>query len=182
MHIQKAQHQAVEAMISEINKLRVLVAVEKLHPRIHQLDRILRNLGTEFTEAPKPKPEPATITLETETLTEAALDWAVAQAQKVEVEIIASIYHGTTGVYVLDTNKDHRRYQPSADYSRGGPIMAEAGIATRQKPNKSWTSGIEDYRAYTEVEGPTQLVAAMRWYVASFYGSTIRVPASLAAY
>jgi len=67
-------------------------------------------------------------------------------------------------------------YEPSANWSVGGPIVE------REKITLEWTG--ENWMAYIrhdeEYFGPTPLVAAMRVYAASKLGEEVEVPDELA--
>jgi len=92
-------------------------------------------------------------------LTGAALDWAVAQCEYVEVR------------YGFDD--DCPEY--STNWSQGGPIIERERIAI-------WINGNDDWTATDGIKtttGETALIAAMRWYVASKMGDEIEVPDEL---
>ena len=115
--------------------------------------------------------------MKTSELTGAALDWSVAKCEafktKVEIEGI---------VWLLDSRGDiSRNFNPSSNWSWGGPIIEREGISV-DRMGRAWTADISDsvgvYVEHTE-SGPTPLIAAMRCYVASKLGDTIKVPEEL---
>ncbi len=67
-------------------------------------------------------------------------------------------------------------YQPSTDWAQGGPIIEKYGIFSGPHCDIfiAWTDG-------TRWEGPTQLIAAMRCYVAGKLGDEVEIPAELLA-
>ena len=91
----------------------------------------------------------------------AALDWAVAQCEYVDVR------------YGFDDNCP----EYSTDWAQGGPIIQEEMIEIFRRDEKwfaySVNSKPEDFY------GPTPLIAAMRCYVASHFGEEIEVPDEL---
>lgn len=104
--------------------------------------------------------------IKTSELTGAALNWAVAKCEGVDVS------HGLT---------DDERY--STNWAQGGPIIdrKKIGVAPLHEGNKKWASGImHEFSMYTAM-GPTPLVAAMRCYVASELGDEVEVPEELCA-
>lgn len=112
--------------------------------------------------------------LRTSNLQGPALDWAVA---KCEPDDKSSIYFDeSTGEPLChDDWPDNQMFQPSTDWSQGGPIIE------REKLTIEWTG--EDWMAYIrhdeEFFGLTPLIAAMRCYAASRLGDEVEVPASL---
>jgi hypothetical protein len=104
-------------------------------------------------------------------LTGAALDWAVAKAEGIELS------NGCYNRLLVDGRMSTGQkmltpYNPSTDWAHGGPIIE------REKMTLEWTG--EDWMAYIrhdeEYFGPTPLIAAMRCYVASKLGDEIEVP------
>jgi hypothetical protein len=104
-------------------------------------------------------------------LTGAALDWAVAKAEGIELS------NGCYNRLLVDGRMSAGQkmltpYNPSTDWAQGGPIIE------REKMTLEWTG--EDWMAYIrhdeEYFGPTPLIAAMRCYVASKLGDEIEVP------
>ena len=102
--------------------------------------------------------------MNTSDLSGTALDWAVAQAEGIEVRMPLLIL------------PDGDWWYPSIDWAQGGPIIE------RQKIDVMW--GGDRWCAYTmtpdgevqlQTEGPTPLIAAMRGYVASKLGFEVEV-------
>jgi hypothetical protein len=107
-------------------------------------------------------------------LTGAALDWAVAKAEGIELS------NGCYNRLLVDGRMSAGQkmltpYNPSTNWAQGGPIIE------REKMTLEWTG--EDWMAYIrhdeEYFGPTPLIAAMRCYVASKLGDEIEVPDEL---
>ena len=112
--------------------------------------------------------------VKTNELTGAALDWAVAKCEGIEL---------TNGCYnrlLVDGRMSRGQemlapYNPSTDWAQGGPIIE------REKTTLEWTG--EDWMGYIrhdeEFFGPTPLIAAMRCYVASKLGDEVEIPEEL---
>ena len=101
--------------------------------------------------------------MKTNELTGAALDWAVANCEGVEI-------------IVRQENWDWY----SSSWEHGGPIIEREGLDIR----KIRTAHAMAWRSVTfddsiKQYGPTPLIAAMRCYVASKLGDEIDVPADL---
>jgi hypothetical protein len=110
-------------------------------------------------------------------LTGAALDWAVAESSGIP------IYRSGKTLSRMDVDGGIY-WQPSTDWSQGGPIMEREGITVicwNKNPNQ-WGA-----RRWLELNGspsihvyaPTPLIAAMRCYVASKLGDEIELPEEL---
>ena len=117
--------------------------------------------------------------VKTNELKGAALDWAVAQ-----VEGRHDVKAGAGQCYTLHPcerqgYEEYRPYQPSADWSQGGPLFEKYidwhdeldGIRCR-----AWPHGKACEWAY----GSTLLIAAMRAIVAAELGGEVEVPDELA--
>lgn len=96
-----------------------------------------------------------------------ALDWAVAKAAGVRVEI------GDGPTLTMKSDKDY--WFPSTDWSQGGPII-ERIVTKLEDYGDAWSAEGPDA---PEQYGPTPLIAAMRCYVASKLGDEINVPEEL---
>lgn len=106
----------------------------------------------------------------------AVLDAAVAQAEG--RALLFEIRGEPSECYV-----DGVLYQPSTDWSVGGPLIVRERITLLGYPRKlGWTAyvrsdfgGSEDYCQNwdAEGEGSTPLIAAMRAYVASKFGKDV---------
>jgi hypothetical protein len=99
--------------------------------------------------------------MKTSELTGAALDWAVAKCEGLAVSVIASQWR--------NKNCPHNY---STDWSLAGPIIEREEIMLEQwKTTKHWQAFNES--ATFVCSGPTQLIAAMRCYVANKLGDEI---------
>lgn len=119
--------------------------------------------------------------IKTKDLTGAALDWAVAIAAKMSVEIRPSGKCGRP-LYVLAAEQTHTpwTWNPSESWHQGGPIIERERISVRQ-----WTN-VPLVHAYMPQDnapwlsdGTSPLIAAMRCYVASKLGDEVDVPEEL---
>jgi hypothetical protein len=109
--------------------------------------------------------------VKTAELSGAALDWAVAQVEKVKVTVNGAFHEK---VFIGDKKgliKD--LYKPSTDWSQGGPLIA-----------KYWrkaTSELFDWHGYDWTKDVTsnELIWFCRAIVASVLGDTVSVPKEL---
>lgn len=107
--------------------------------------------------------------MKTSELTGAALDWAVAKAERRTIDYFRGIY------------------KPSTDWAQGGPIIEREKIgvwwATHYVDDDGQEYGNHWYAETAEGlvgDGPTPLIAAMRCYLASKLGDEIELPEGLA--
>lgn len=111
------------------------------------------------------------------------LDWMVAKAQGIEV-----VYHDD-GITRCVMRKGSRgqyagRFDPTTDWSQGGPIIEREWLHVEPWPNESaedrrWSCTQYDLPIPTVMMGPTPLIAAMRCFVASRLGEEVEVPEEL---
>jgi hypothetical protein len=106
----------------------------------------------------------------------AALNWAVAKCEQSERQPIGNPAH----------------FSPSTNWSQGGPIIEREGIKTAPTVTRSaWMAQIRHTKnhplvahpvldGWTNANGLTPLIAAMRCYVASKLGDTVDIPDDLA--
>ena len=108
-------------------------------------------------------------------LTGAALDWAVAKCEGIGI--------GPRGFVVYYHEGEPAMWQPSTDWSQGGPIIEREGInLVYQGDAHDWNASLWDYAEqdwHLHTEGPTPLIAAMRCYVASKLGDSVEIPEEL---
>ena len=139
--------------------------------------------------------------VKTSELTGIALDWAVAAANgyrrcmpaDLTIDALSDLIYETEGW--ADENGfdrwsaiiiDGRLWQPSTDWSQGGPIIEREEIGTRRNApcskGREWEAGpsITAKGAGGKYGyGPTPLIAAMRCYVASKLGDEVEIPEEL---
>ena len=110
--------------------------------------------------------------LKTSELQGAALDWAVAKCEGIEIK-------NYSGALIIRYDGDW--WQPSTDWAQGGPIIEREGISLTFE-NGDWTATAlgrtSDCRAIRYFDY-SSLIAAMRCYVASSFGDEIEVPEEL---
>jgi hypothetical protein len=99
--------------------------------------------------------------IKTSELTGAALDWAVANCERVD--------H-------LFAGHEVGRLHYSSTWAEGGPIIEREWISVWQVGNKYWKADIGGLHSHN---GATPLIAAMRCYVASKLGGEVDVPDEL---
>ena len=103
--------------------------------------------------------------MKTSELTGAALDWAVAKCEKLEVRFISKV------LYIYGGDK----YSPSTNWAQGGGIIERERICLIDQGGDYWQA----LCGWKETFGDTPLVAAMRCYVASKLGDEVDVPEEL---
>jgi hypothetical protein len=113
--------------------------------------------------------------IKTDELTGAALDWAVAKCEGIEVRQVEGVLVDPLGL----------QFSPSIDWSYGGMVIERHWIELVPWPNESdendrWQAIQNDLPIRVYYQGPTPLVAAMRCYVASKLGDEVEVPDELA--
>lgn len=122
--------------------------------------------------------------IKTSELTGAALDWATAQIELTQ-ELPEDIMVWVTPL-PCDEPYD-RKYQPSRDWTQGGPIIEREGINVERGNDLIFPKGNEkgeyyeplwlaSYEAGRKFHGQTALIAAMRCYVATQKGDEVEVP------
>lgn len=122
---------------------------------------------------------PATTKIPIADLTGVALDWAVAMAEGEQT----LRWHDPTHLFT----DDEGCYSPSTDWSQGGPIIDRERMSTSPEFHNgdyygNWRAiifGFADQGDRAEATGPTNLIAAMRCYVASRLGDTVEAPTIL---
>jgi hypothetical protein len=124
--------------------------------------------------------------MKTSELQGAALDWAVATCEGVRV-----VLHDdgiTRCIMKLQTCSEHLydgRFEPTTNWSQGGPIIEREGIAIRKGTPLYFPTGNENGDYYKPLwlagkqHGPTPLIAATRCYVASKLGDEVEIPEGL---
>jgi len=111
--------------------------------------------------------------MNTSELQGAALDWAVAKCEGLDLfETEGWLYEEATGT--------RKPYRPSTDWAQGGPIIEREGISLRRGfMGNVWTASVWQYDTFIFENGDTALIAAMRCYVASKLGDTVKIPKEL---
>lgn len=116
--------------------------------------------------------------IKTSELTGAALDWVVANLVESDGRLRSAL--GRFSVKV------GRQFNPSVNWSQGGPIIDREKITTGPYSGEregEWQAYIgwdaEKYDPLFAEDGPTPLIAAMRAFVASKLGDEVDVPEAL---
>lgn len=124
--------------------------------------------------------------IRTSELTGTALDWAVAKCEG--VSIFAVTWCGLPERYKLTYIPKRSKvyiYSPSTNWKQGGPIIEREGIEIRKGNPLFFPKGNERGDYYeplwlaAKMHGQTQLIAAMRCYVASKLGDEVEIPEEL---
>jgi hypothetical protein len=98
--------------------------------------------------------------MKTSELTGAALDWAVAKCEGYQLDLVPE-----------------GSYTPSTDWAQGGPIIEREAITVSEGSPVAGLEWMACDRGSTHIQhGPTYLIAAMRCYVASKLGDTVKIP------
>jgi hypothetical protein len=132
--------------------------------------------------------------MKTSELTGAALDWAVAKCEGVDVELISArmiterrrlsftpeemASLPTPKPYLVIPGVGNAAY--STDWSQGGPIIDREHISTAYVYWGEWEAWDDKTMPPPKYRGPTPLIAAMRCYVASKLGDEVEVPDEMA--
>lgn len=120
--------------------------------------------------------------IKTAELKDAALDWAVLLAKNATEGVdLAKTYVGADGrKYLLTSGGFTVNY---LDWSQGGPVILEGGIAHGRTRNgkgyAAWVGYASDFGMVKFSVGPTPLIAVMRCWVASELGDEVDVPEEL---
>ena len=122
--------------------------------------------------------------IKTSDLTLLALDWAVAECEKMDIEIRPA---GACGrpLYVLaaEAGRTPWTWTPTTSWHQGGPIIEREKI-NLNCGDDTWgvAEGVWEAahpRGMNVSFGPTPLIAAMRCYVASKLGDEVDIPEEL---
>jgi hypothetical protein len=113
--------------------------------------------------------------MKTSELQGAALDWAVAKCEGLEVYID----DGMVRLVGQPFDRKYAFWTPSTDWAQGGPIIERESI--QLWVGQQWNASMEPNNINpAEFEsGPTLLIAALRCYVASKLGDEVEVPDEL---
>jgi hypothetical protein len=120
--------------------------------------------------------------IKTSELTGAALDWAVAKCEGMDIEIRPA---GACGrpLYVLaaESSRTPWIWNPSTSWHQGGPIIEreKIGIVTSDDDANIWVGSMFEPDWEFSRTGNTPLIAAMRGYVAGKMGDEIEIPEEL---
>jgi len=121
--------------------------------------------------------------MKTSELTGAALDWAVAKAERLDCYVDMRGSRNGWATFVDLGEHTHIRYTPSEHWGFGGPIIEREEIAlepmTHDEHGDGWLATRVEGPAVCMEFGPTMLIAAMRCYVASHLGDEVDVPEEL---
>jgi hypothetical protein len=121
--------------------------------------------------------------MKTSELTGAALDWAVAKAERLDCYVDMRGSRNGWATFVDLGEHTHIRYTPSEHWGFGGPIIEREEIAlepmTHDEHGDGWLATRIEGPAVCMEFGPTMLIAAMRCYVASHLGDEIELPEEL---
>lgn len=103
--------------------------------------------------------------IKTSELTGPALDWVVLKCE-------LALHGGwPDDAIMLGEETDY-----SSSWAVGGPIIEREGISLDKVSETTWIAFRREGPAFSEENGPTPLVAAMRCYVASQLGDEVDVP------
>lgn len=110
-----------------------------------------------------------TTTMKANELTGAALDWAVAQCE---------------GIQLNPAFKKSAWISYSSDWAQGGPIIEREGLSVSLNGDGLWVSYrtetlFDDDYEHEYQTADTPLIAAMRCYVASKLGEEVQIPEEL---
>ena len=112
--------------------------------------------------------------MKTSELTGHALDWAVAMCEGID--------HDTAAMNIMFGDDNDWFLAFSTDWAQGGPIIEREKVALDAEMGDVWRAKMEYTNddslrpQWSEEDGPTPLIAAMRCYVASKLGDEVDVP------
>jgi len=107
--------------------------------------------------------------VKTSELQGAALDWAVMQCEEFVEDVFEPSEYWGDGGPIIEREKISIEYMAGA-----GDAGVDVWVATMTFPDKEF-----DGVAFSEEQGPSPLIAAMRCYVASKLGDEVEVPEDL---
>ena len=119
--------------------------------------------------------------MKTSELSGAALDWAVAKCEGVEVQYDRmNKWFETQDLNYAEPNDPHV-FSPTTYWEQGGPIIEREGICLKYEvdPYMRWTATWRKIEMTTTLYSASPLIAAMRCYVASKLGAEVEVPEEL---
>lgn len=111
-------------------------------------------------------------------LSGAALDWAVAKAEGVEISLAGAHPHAVVEGRLVGN------YAPSTDWSQGGPLLEKYHVDLHYPhglPGRGWWAQAGTHSQETPIAAidATPLIAACRAIVASVLGPVVSVPKEL---
>ena len=119
--------------------------------------------------------------MRTNQLTGTALDWAVSKALGFPVYVSKAGKLMTKNYGEFNHRHGAPWWNPSTDWSQGGPIIGREWMEICRLNNGEWRG--QWYEQATEKihreYGDTPLIAAMRCYVASKLGNKVEIPTEL---
>lgn len=118
-----------------------------------------------------------------------ALDWAVAQAAGIKVQIECPQYQNLTRAYRV-TSRGLSLFQPSTDWAHAGPLLREYQVALNPEAHygaegtensERWIANIyySGGEQYTTEPARNELVALCRAVVVTKFGDWVSVPVEL---
>lgn len=138
--------------------------LHSLHNGIDSFEESFNGIGMaiELSEVPPSR------NLKTDELEGSLLNLWTARAEKLEA------YIGEDGqCHVIDGDQDFK-YDPSTDWSQGGPILERERIELERHRNNTWRASIDfDNDRYIGETGPSQLAAGMRCFIKSKFGDEV---------
>ena len=111
------------------------------------------------------------------------LDWAVAKCEDETDVLFAYRQYGKLLVRQAGCHETHDSewpYEPSTDWSQGGPIIEREKIGSLHEARGVWSASTKWEDPAKVFYGKTKLIAAMRCYVASKLGAEVEIPEELA--
>ena len=111
--------------------------------------------------------------MKTSELTGDALDWAVAKCQPDDT---VTIFFDEDGEKLCHDEWDVPEFNPSTDWSQGGPIIESEMITVKPAANAGWEASAWPVNPNGVMWGETPLEAAMRCYVQSKLGDEVEIP------
>lgn len=117
-------------------------------------------------------------------LSGAALDWAVARVEAVQVSFIDGEVATPELCMTALGDVYNPAYSPSTDWSQGGPLLSKYKITVGADTGRNnrlvfWAYAGVAEDGYPVTEGEDHLVSSMRAIIASMFGEEIEIPEDL---
>ena len=108
-----------------------------------------------------------------------ALDWAVAKCNGKTLHYFVDDWFKKDPWLAVNGEADQplHSYTPTTDWGQGGLLIEQEEISIVRVTSALWDAHMSNVRFFES--GPTQLIAAMRCFVASKLGDEVDVPEEL---
>lgn len=122
----------------------------------------------------------STIDVKVDDLIGAALDWAVAQVEGLQLTVFKD--HNGMDYFCHDwMENDLPKWSPSTDWIQGGKLIEKykVGVMPGGISDRTYMAMATGFELFQKLYGPTHLIAVCRAIVSAKLGDTVSVPAEL---